>query len=79
MQEELSALTGIAGKRELGNLTLAAENARTEWGWTWLDSIIADVRYSFRVLARRSSFPPQVPFFRNFLTIIGYYSHDSGS
>jgi hypothetical protein len=28
MQEEFDALAGIAGRRALGNLTLAAENAR---------------------------------------------------
>jgi len=32
MQEELAALEEIAGRRELGNLTLAAENARAVWG-----------------------------------------------
>ena len=35
MQEELKSLAQIAGPRELGNLTLAAENARETWGWTW--------------------------------------------
>ena len=32
MQEELAALEEIAGRRELGNLTLAAENARARVG-----------------------------------------------
>jgi hypothetical protein len=44
------------GRRELENLTLAAENARGVWGWTWLEGIVADVRYALRVLARRPSF-----------------------
>ncbi len=44
MREELASLTAIAGSRELGNLTLAMENVRAAWGWTWLDSIFADVR-----------------------------------
>jgi predicted permease len=56
MQEEFDALTAIAGGLELGNLTLAAENARAEWGWTWLSSVLADFRYAFRVLSRRPSF-----------------------
>jgi predicted permease len=56
MQEELASLAAIAGPRELGNLTLAAENARGVWGWTWLEGIVADVRYALRVLARRPSF-----------------------
>ena len=56
MQEELESLAAIAGPRELGNLTLAAENARGVWGWAWLEGIVADVRYALRVLARRPSF-----------------------
>ena len=39
MQEELDALVQIAGERELGNLTLAAENARETWQWTSLDEM----------------------------------------
>ena len=50
MHEELGSLTAIAGRRELGNLTLAMEDARATWGWTWLESIFADIRYSFRAL-----------------------------
>src|SRR5271157_1831279 len=56
MQEELESLAAIAGRRELGNLTLAAENARGVWGWAWLEGIVADVRYALRVLAKRPSF-----------------------
>jgi predicted permease len=56
MREELESLTAIAGRRELGNLTLAMENVRATWGWTWLDSIAADVRYSFRAIRRQPAF-----------------------
>jgi predicted permease len=56
MREELESLAALAGPRELGNLTLAAENARGVWGWVWLEGIAADVRYALRVLARRPSF-----------------------
>ena len=56
MQEELAALEQIAGRRELGNLTLAAENARAVWGWEWLLSLARDLRYALRVLARQPSF-----------------------
>jgi predicted permease len=56
MQEEMKALAEIAGRRELGNLTLAAENARAVWGWAWLDGLLADVRYAFRTLRRQPSF-----------------------
>ena len=56
MQEELDALARIAGERELGNLTLAAENARETWQWTWLEVAIADVRYAARGLRKNPGF-----------------------
>jgi predicted permease len=56
MREELGSLAAIAGKQELGNLTLAMEDARAIWGWTWLESILADIRYSFRALGRQPAF-----------------------
>ena len=37
MREELGSLAAIAGSRELGNLTLAMEDARATWGWAWLE------------------------------------------
>src|SRR5579872_2068180 len=56
MQEEMDALAGIAGRAQLGNLTLAAENARATWGWSWLDGIVGDIHYGLRTLARQRSF-----------------------
>ncbi len=56
MQEELQALAAMAEPGELGNLTLAAENARATWGWTWLGSLGADIRYGFRTLLRQPGF-----------------------
>src|SRR5260370_22149508 len=56
MREELESLTAIAGSKELGNLTLAMENVRATWGWTWLDSIFADIRYSLRALRGQPAF-----------------------
>ncbi len=56
MREELGSLTAIAGSKELGNLTLAMEDVRATWGWTWLDSIFADIRYSLRALRGQPAF-----------------------
>ena len=56
MREELESLTTIAGHKELGNLTLAMEDVRAAWGWTWLESIFVDIRYSLRALARQPAF-----------------------
>jgi hypothetical protein len=56
MAAEFEALKGIAPARELGNLTLAAENARAVWGWAWLESFAADLRYGMRTLAKQPSF-----------------------
>lgn len=56
MREELDSLAVIAGRKELGNLTLAMEDVRAMWGWTWLESIVADIRYSLRVLRSQPAF-----------------------
>jgi putative ABC transport system permease protein len=56
MRAEFEALREFADARDLGNLTLAAENARAVWGWAWLESLAADVRYAVRVLWREPSF-----------------------
>jgi putative ABC transport system permease protein len=56
MREELESLSAMAGSKELGNLTLAMENVRATWGWTWLDSVFADIRYSLRALRGQPAF-----------------------
>jgi predicted permease len=56
MREELESLTAIAGRRDLGNLTLAVENVRATWGWTWLGSVLADLRYAIRALRSQPAF-----------------------
>jgi len=56
MREELGSLLAIAGSKELGNLTLAMEDVRATWGWTWLESIFADIRYSLRALRKQPAF-----------------------
>jgi macrolide transport system ATP-binding/permease protein len=56
MKEELDALKELAGPRELGNLTLAAEDARAEMGWRWLEHLGQDLRYGLRAMARDKVF-----------------------
>ena len=56
MREELGSLLAIAGSKELGNLALAMEEVRATWGWTWLESIFADIRYSLRALRKQPAF-----------------------
>ncbi len=56
MREELDSLAAMAQPGELGNLTLAAENARAAWGWNWLESLAADARYAVRILLGQPGF-----------------------
>ncbi|HXM42364.1 MAG TPA: ABC transporter permease [Bryobacteraceae bacterium] len=56
MRQELESLTAIAGAKELGNLTLAMEDIRAGWGWTWFESLYADIRYSLRALRKQPAF-----------------------
>ena len=55
-QEELAWLRELAEPGELGNLTLAVENARAEWGWTWLERLVQDLRYAARSLKSSPAF-----------------------
>ncbi|MDQ2713099.1 MAG: ABC transporter permease, partial [Acidobacteriota bacterium] len=51
-----AALEQIASRRELGNLTVAAEEARAALGFQILDAAGADIRYAFRGLRRDRAF-----------------------
>ena len=60
MREELESLTAIAesqeARRELGNLTRAAEEARAVWSWTWFEQLRGDVRYASRTMRHSPGF-----------------------
>jgi len=60
MREELESIASLSeadGKRsDLGSLTLAAEEGRSVWAWTWLDRLSADIRYACRTMRRNPGF-----------------------
>lgn len=56
MQEELQSIASMASPGELGNLTLAAEDARGEWTWQWVEHLARDVRHAVRSLCASPGF-----------------------
>jgi predicted permease len=56
IQDEVESLREMAGPGALGNLTLAAEDARSELTWIPLESLRQDLRYAVRILVKSSSF-----------------------
>jgi putative ABC transport system permease protein len=56
MQEELASLAAMADPGELGNLTRAAEDARAQWNWAWLEQLLGDVRFAFRSMRHNPGF-----------------------
>jgi hypothetical protein len=56
MQEELRSIASMAKAGELGNLTLAAEDARAEWTWRGVERLAQDVRHSVRSLSASPGF-----------------------
>jgi macrolide transport system ATP-binding/permease protein len=45
-----------AARRDIGNLTLVHEEARTAWTWTWLEQLAQDCRYGLRTIAANKMF-----------------------
>src|SRR5579859_2417444 len=46
----------FAAMRTFGNPALLREGARSTWSWTWLESLLHDVRYGARTLLRTPGF-----------------------
>jgi putative ABC transport system permease protein len=42
----------LAARREFGNRDLVKEVTREIWAWTWLETIVQDVRYAWRTMRR---------------------------
>ena len=45
-----------AAQRRFGNDLLLREESRDMWGWNWLENLVGDVRYGFRMLAKNPGF-----------------------
>src|SRR5271170_617664 len=43
-------------RREFGNVTLLRERSREEWQWSRVESILADIKFTFRRLGRSPGF-----------------------
>jgi predicted permease len=53
-------LAGQAARREFGNVTLIQERGREEWQWRALESILADLKLTFRRLRKSPGFAATV-------------------
>jgi putative ABC transport system permease protein len=56
IDEELRTIAAMAQPGELGNIALAAEDARSELGWTRLEQTGSDLRYAIRAALKHPAF-----------------------
>ena len=49
-------MLGAEHRKDFGNPTLLAEQSREAWGWGWLERLLQDARYAFRILKKNPAF-----------------------
>jgi len=56
LEEEAEQRGYDAARRDLGNLGLIKEDTRQMWGWTWVEQLMQDWRYSLRTMLKNPVF-----------------------
>src|SRR5206468_12506025 len=46
----------LAALRKFGNIARAMEETRAVWQWAWVEHLLQDARYSFRLMRRNPRF-----------------------